>query len=95
MFAARLGSASVTIGANTALDVITACIIGGASLNGGKGSVLGAVLGALFLSVLSTALNLLSVNIYWQNFATGAILILAILIDALSERRKSAGKILL
>ncbi len=95
LFAARLGSASVTIGGSTALDVITACIIGGASLNGGKGSVLGAVLGALFLSVLSTALNLLSVNIYWQNFATGAILILAILLDALSERRKSAGKILL
>ncbi len=95
MFVARLGSASVTIGSSTALDVITACIIGGASLNGGKGSVLGAVLGALFLSVLSTALNLLSVNIYWQNFATGAILILAILIDALSERRKSAGKVLL
>ncbi|MDO4565006.1 MAG: ABC transporter permease [Clostridia bacterium] len=95
MFAARLGSGSVTIGGGTALDVITACIIGGASLNGGKGSVLGAVLGALFLSVLSTALNLLSVNIYWQNFATGAILILAILIDILSEKRKAIGKRLL
>jgi ribose transport system permease protein len=91
MFASRLGSASVTIGGSTALDVITACIIGGASLSGGKGSVLGAVLGALFLSVLSTALNLLNVNIYWQNFATGVILILAILLDALSERRKSTG----
>lgn len=95
MFASRLGSASVTVGGSTALDVITACIIGGASLNGGKGTVLGAVLGALFLAVLSTALNLLSVNIYWQNFATGAILILAILMDALSEKRKSAGKAIL
>ncbi|MCE5189431.1 MAG: ABC transporter permease [Eubacteriales bacterium] len=95
MFASRLGSASVTVGGSTALDVITACIIGGASLNGGKGTVLGAVLGALFLAVLSTALNLLSVNIYWQNFATGAILILAILLDALSEKRKSVGKAVL
>ena len=95
LFASRLGSASVTVGGSTALDVITACIIGGASLNGGKGTVLGAVLGALFLAVLSTALNLLSVNIYWQNFATGAILILAILMDALSEQRKSAGKAIL
>ena len=95
MFASRLGSASVTIGGSTALDVITACIIGGASLNGGKGTVLGAVLGALFLSVLSTALNLLSVNIYWQNFATGAILIFAILLDALSEKRKTVGKAIL
>lgn len=95
MFAARLNSASVTVGGNIALDVITACIIGGASLSGGKGSVLGSVLGVLFLSVLSTTLNLLSVNIYWQNFATGAILILAILMDTLSEKKKMAGKKLL
>ena len=95
LFAARLGSASVTIGGSTALDVITACIIGGSSLKGGRGSVLGAVLGVLFLSVLSTALNLLSVNIYWQNFFTGAILLLAIFLDRLSEKKKSAGKELL
>ena len=91
MITARFGSSSVTIGSSTAMDVITACIIGGASLKGGKGSVLGAVLGALFLAVLSTALNLLSVSIYWQNFATGFILITAIFIDAMSERKKAHG----
>jgi ribose transport system permease protein len=95
IFAARLNSASVTVGGGTALNVITACIIGGASLKGGKGSVLGSVLGVLFMAMLSTALNLLSVNIYWQNFATGAILILAILLDTLGEQKKMAGKILL
>lgn len=92
MFAARLGSASVTIGGSTAMDTITACIIGGASLKGGRGTVLGAVLGALFLSILSTALNLLNVNVYWQNFITGAILILAIMIDAFTEYRRSHNK---
>ena len=50
------------------------------------------VLGALFLAMLSTALNLLGVNIYWQNFVTGVILIVAILFDALSEKKKAAGK---
>ncbi len=92
LITARFGSSSVTIGSDTAMDVITACIIGGASLNGGKGSVLGAVLGVTFLSVLSTALNLLGINIYWQNFATGAILIIAIFIDAMGERRKAVRK---
>jgi ribose transport system permease protein len=95
LLTARFGSSSVTVGGSTPMDVITACIIGGASLSGGKGSVLGAVLGVLFLAMLSTALNLLSVNIYWQNFVTGAILIAAIFIDAMSERKKALGKILL
>ena len=89
---ARLGSASVTLGSNSAMDAITACILGGASLNGGKGSILGAILGTLLLSMLSTALNLLSVNIYWQNFITGVILILAILFDAISVSKKRKGK---
>lgn len=92
MITARFGAASVTIGSDTAMDTITACIIGGASLNGGKGSVWASVLGALFLAMLSTALNLLGVNIYWQNFVTGVILIVAILFDALSEKKKAAGK---
>ncbi|HWQ80088.1 MAG TPA: ABC transporter permease [Anaerovoracaceae bacterium] len=91
LITARFGSSSVTVGASTPMDVITACIIGGASLNGGKGTVWAAVLGALFLAMLSTALNLLSVNIYWQNFATGVILIVAIFFDAVSERRKRQG----
>ncbi|HML38285.1 MAG TPA: ABC transporter permease [Bacillota bacterium] len=88
LITARFGSSSVTVGSSTAMDVITACIIGGASLNGGKGTVWAAVLGTLFLAMISTALNLLGVNIYWQNFATGVILIVAIFFDAVSERRK-------
>ncbi len=93
LITARFGSASVTLGENTALNVITAAIIGGASLNGGEGSVLGAFLGVVFMQILSTALNLLDVNIYWQNFVTGIILILAILIDSMNEKRKLGIKI--
>ena len=92
LLTARFGSSSVTVGSSTPMNAITACIIGGASLNGGKGSVWGAVLGALLLAMLSTALNLLGVNIYWQNFITGVILIVAILFDVLSERGKAAAK---
>jgi ribose transport system permease protein len=90
---ARFGSSSVTIGPGVELRVLTACIIGGASLNGGEGTVLGAFLGAFFMQLLSTSLNLLNVNVYVQTLLTGAILILAILEDQLNERRKSANKI--
>lgn len=92
MITARFGSASVTIGSAVELRVITAAIIGGASLNGGEGSVLGAFLGALFMAVLANALNLLGVDVYWQNLVTGLILIIAVVVDVLNERRKNARR---
>jgi len=85
----RFGSASVTIGTGLELRVITAAIIGGASLSGGEGSVLGAFLGALFMGFLANALNLLGVDVYWQNLVTGALLIFAVVLDVLNERRKT------
>ena len=57
MITARFGSASVTVGSGVELRVITAAIIGGASLSGGEGSVLGAFLGALFMAVLANVSN--------------------------------------
>jgi ribose transport system permease protein len=92
MLTARFGSSSVTVGTGIELRVITACIIGGASLNGGEGSVLGAFLGALFMGMLANALNLLGVDVYYQNFVTGLILILAVVFDVLNERRKLSQK---
>ena len=75
-------------GQNTALSVITAAIIGGANLSGGEGSVLGAFLGALFMQILSNALNLLGVDVYWQVLISGLILILAVVFDVVNEARK-------
>ncbi len=89
MITARFGSASLTVGGGLELRVITATIIGGASLSGGEGTILGAFLGALFLGVLANALNLLGVDVYWQNLLTGLLLILAVMFDAANERRKS------
>lgn len=86
---ARFGTSSVTIGTGVELRVITATIIGGASLSGGEGSVFGAFLGALFMGVLANALNLLGVDVYWQNLITGLILIIAVLFDVINERRKN------
>jgi len=90
MITARFGSASLTVGSGLELRVITATIIGGASLSGGEGTVLGAFLGTLFLGVLANVLNLLGVDVYWQNLVTGLMLILAVVFDAANERRKAS-----
>jgi ribose transport system permease protein len=88
LITARFGSSSVTVGSGLELRVITAAIIGGASLSGGEGSVLGAFLGALFMGVLANSLNLLGVDVYWQGLITGLILIVAVVFDVINERRK-------
>ena len=92
LLTARFGSASVTVGQGVEMSVITASIIGGASLNGGEGSVLGAILGAIFMGILSNSLNLLGVDVYWQNLITGCTLVLAIVLDQLNEKRKAESK---
>jgi ribose transport system permease protein len=93
VLAARLTTASVTIGGDTALRAITACIIGGASLTGGEGTVLGAFFGVVFIQLVSSSLNIMSVDVYVKIFATGLILIAAIVLEALNERRKAAKAI--
>lgn len=85
---ARLSTASVTAGTGMELQVITAVIIGGASLQGGEGTVVGAFLGCLLMGLITNALNLLNVDVYWQTFVTGATLLTAVLIDRMGKVRK-------
>ena len=81
VLAARLGSASTTAGTGMELKVITAVIIGGASMSGGEGTVVGAFLGCILMSLIANAMTLLDVSVYWQTFVTGFTLLLAVLID--------------
>jgi ribose transport system permease protein len=90
IFASRLTTASITVGGDTALRVLTACIIGGASLNGGEGTIFGAFLGVLFMQLLSSSFNIMNVNTFVKTFVTGLILIGAIAVDVLNERRKNS-----
>jgi ribose transport system permease protein len=85
---ARLGSASTTAGKGLELRVISAVIIGGASLRGGVGTVAGAFLGALLMSVIISSINLLGIALNWIDFAMGATLLLAVMADTLSRKRK-------
>jgi ribose transport system permease protein len=92
VFTARMGSASCQAGTGWELRVITAVILGGASLKGGAGTVLGSFLGVLLMALLSNALVLLGVDIYWQQFVVGLVLISTVVIDTLGRRVGAAGK---
>jgi ribose transport system permease protein len=89
LLAARLSTAVPTAGEGLELQVIAAAVIGGASLAGGEGTVLGAVLGVVFLALISNALTLLSVSIFWQQVATGIVLVVAVSLDMLLRRRQT------
>ena len=83
---ARMGSAFPNTGTGLELRVITAVVVGGCSIYGGRGTVLGAALGVVFLNLVANVLVLLQMSVYWQGVAAGVILILAILSDATGRR---------
>ncbi len=91
IYMARFGSAQPTFGVGMELNVIAAAVIGGASLSGGKGTILGAVLGAILLSVVSSSLALLNVSVYWQDIIRGSILLAAVTFDHYLVKRQAAG----
>jgi ribose/xylose/arabinose/galactoside ABC-type transport system permease subunit len=90
LMAARLGSAQPSIGDGYEMQVITAVIIGGTSLNGGSGTILGTVFGALFMSVLYNGMNLVGVSAYWQKFVMGLIIVFAVGLDQYKRNKRKA-----
>lgn len=78
---ARLNSASPVLGEGYELDAIAAVVIGGASMNGGKGKVIGTVVGALIIGTISNGLDILNVSSYWQQIIKGIIILVAVLLD--------------
>jgi ribose transport system permease protein len=81
MVTARLDSAQPNAGMSYELDAIAAVVIGGTSLSGGRGSILGTVLGAVMIGVLNNGLVLLNVSPFWQQVVKGAVILLAVIID--------------
>ena len=90
LMTARLGVATPTAATGYELDIIAAAVIGGTSLFGGKGSILGVLLGAAFMQVLRNGLVLLGFPAYWQEAAMGAMILLAILLDYWQREKASA-----
>ena len=87
LIASRLNSAQPALGQGYELDAIAAVVIGGTSLSGGTGTILGTIIGAFIMSVLTNGLRILSVAQEWQTVVTGAIIILAVYADILRRRR--------
>lgn len=85
----RFSVAAPTAGNGMELQAIAACIIGGASLTGGEGTVLGALLGSVLVGIVNDALVLLNVSVYWQSLVTGVVLIAAVTLDVMTHRRQS------
>ena len=90
MMSSRLGSAQPSVGTSHEMNVIAACIVGGTSTFGGRGTILGTAIGALFMSMLTNSMTLMKVDIYWQNLVIGAVLVIAVILD--QYKRASAER---
>ena len=85
---ARLDAADPKAGLGYELDSIAAVVIGGTSLSGGRGSILGTVLGCLIIGVLNNGLFLLDVSPFWQQVVKGFVILAAVAADKLGARRE-------
>ena len=91
LMASRFASAQTTAGSGTELTVMAAVIIGGTSMFGGSGPVVGSILGCLLLAVISNGLVLIRVDSFWQNLIFGIILLISVAIDKYRQKLSSAA----
>lgn len=90
VIAARLDSAQPQLGVGYELQAIAAVVIGGTSLLGGRGSIMGTLIGALIMSVLINGLRILSIQTEWQNVVVGVVILAAVFTDSLRQRRSAS-----
>jgi ribose/xylose/arabinose/galactoside ABC-type transport system permease subunit len=87
--ASRSNAASPITGEGYELDAIAACVIGGVSMSGGVGTILGTVIGALIIGIISNGLDLLNVSSYYQQIIKGLIILVAVLLDRKGKKEDS------
>ena len=81
-------SGQPSVGSGYEMDAIAACVLGGTSMAGGKGSISGTVLGAMVIGIISNGLNLIGVSSYWQLIVKGIIIATAVILDSQKEKFK-------
>jgi ribose transport system permease protein len=91
LLTSRLGAGVPTAGAGFELQAIAACVIGGASLSGARGSAIGAACGALIIGVLNNGGNLLAINAFYLQIAIGALVLVAVGFDQMNTRKAGRG----
>jgi putative multiple sugar transport system permease protein len=87
VFAARLNAATPKAGQNFEMDAIAACYVGGSAVSGGIGTIIGAVVGGLFIGVLNNGMSILGVSTDWQQAIKGLVLLAAVAFDLYSKKR--------
>ena len=93
LWVGRYSIAYTELAAGYELTVVAACVIGGVSIGGGVGTVMGAVLGVVFIGVVNGALPVIQVSPFWQQAIAGAVILISVAVNARSERR--AGRLIL
>ena len=88
LFASRVNAGQPTTGAAWLMPTITAAIIGGTSLSGGEGTIVGTILGAIFMGILANGIVLLDISAYWERVIIGAVVLIAVIMDILRSRKK-------
>jgi ribose transport system permease protein len=86
MWSSRLNSTQPTVAEGEELNAIAAVVIGGTSLFGGEGTVVGTLIGAVLMAVIRNGLNLLHISAFWQQIVIGSVIVVAVLIDRLRRR---------
>lgn len=86
IFMSRLSSGQPSAGVGYAFDAITAVVVGGVSIYGGTGNVMGTIVGAAIVGILNNLMNLKNVTSYWQDIISGIVILLAVLMDVMTKR---------
>jgi ribose transport system permease protein len=89
VYASRIATATSTVGVGAELQAMTAVILGGASLAGGKGTIWGALIGVFFMALMKNVLIISRVSSEWQGIILGAVLVLAVAMDSVMNRKRS------
>ena len=84
-----VAAGTVNAGQNYELETIASCVIGGTSLMGGKGTIIGAMVGSLIMASIVNGMSVMNMDIFWQYIVKGMVLIIAVYIDVVSNKQKS------
>jgi ribose transport system permease protein len=90
VYASRIATATSTLGDGKELGAITAVILGGASLAGGRGTIAGAIIGVFFMALMQNVLIIMRVPSEWQSIALGAVLVMAVAVDSMMNRNRKS-----
>lgn len=89
VYCSQLGAGMPQNATGMEFDVITAVVLGGTSMSGGKGTIVGALIGAILIGTLENGMVMMNINSYWQDVISGIVLVIAVVFDIIKNRGKS------